>query len=93
MSTKVLIYARCSTDEAHQDDSNYIDNDSDMKYFRDEEDKLKMKCCETCQVHWTCETKWYRGERGEENACCPVCNYFKVCTAEKSKQGKDTKPK
>jgi len=39
----------------------------------------KLHCCETCQVYWTCETKWYRGERGEENLCCPVCNYYRVC--------------
>jgi len=53
----------------------------------------KMNCCETCQVYWTCETKWYHGEKGEENICCPVCNYFKVCTAEKCKGEKDSKPK
>jgi hypothetical protein len=53
----------------------------------------KMNCCETCQVYWTCETKWYCGEKGEENICCPVCNYFKVCTAEKTKHGKDASHK
>ena len=46
----------------------------------------KMNCCETCQVYWTCETKWYRGEKGEENICCPVCNYYRVCIAEKNKR-------
>jgi hypothetical protein len=40
---------------------------------------VKLNCCETCQVYWTCETKWYRGEKGEENICCPVCNYYRVC--------------
>lgn len=45
----------------------------------------KLNCCETCQVYWTCETKWYRGEKGEENICCPVCNYYKVCL-EKQKE-------
>ena len=44
-----------------------------------------MNCCETCQIYWTCDTKWYRGEKGEENTCCPICNYFKVCTAERNK--------
>ena len=39
----------------------------------------KINCCEICQVYWTCETKWYRGEKGEENVCCPVCNYFITC--------------
>jgi len=41
--------------------------------------KSKINCCETCQVYWTCETKWYRGEKGDENVCCPVCNYYKLC--------------
>lgn len=47
----------------------------------------KIHCCETCQVYWTCETKWYRGEKGEENICCPVCNYYKTCS-DKVKDGK-----
>jgi len=67
-------------------------------YFEGEEEEefmhpSKMNCCETCQVYWTCETKWYRGEKGEENVCCPACNYFKVCTAEKSKNSKALKSK
>ena len=41
--------------------------------------KYKMTCCEKCQIFWTCETKWYRGERGEENICCPVCNFYREC--------------
>lgn len=39
-----------------------------------------INCCETCRVYWTCETKWYRGEKGEENLCCPICNYHKECS-------------
>ncbi len=39
----------------------------------------KLNCCEKCQVYWTCETKWYRGERNEENICCTVCNYYNGC--------------
>jgi hypothetical protein len=39
----------------------------------------KLHCCEKCQLYWTCETKWYRGERGEENICCPLCNFYRVC--------------
>ena len=53
----------------------------------------KINCCETCHTYWTCETKWYRGEKGEENICCPICNYFRVCTAEKGKHDKDPKSK
>jgi len=37
------------------------------------------KCCTDCQVYWTCETKWYRGERNEDNICCPTCNYYSAC--------------
>jgi hypothetical protein len=39
----------------------------------------KMTCCEKCQIYWTCETKWYRGERSEENICCDNCNFYKEC--------------
>ena len=50
----------------------------------------KINCCESCQVYWTCETKWYRGEKGEENICCPVCSYFLAC-GEKAKKEKNEK--
>jgi len=40
---------------------------------------VRMYCCDKCQIYWTCETKWYRGERGEENVCCPLCNNFGSC--------------
>ncbi len=42
----------------------------------------KLRCCEKCQLYWTCETKWYRGERGEENICCPLCNFYRACINE-----------
>ncbi|NQV04014.1 MAG: hypothetical protein HQ532_00800 [Candidatus Omnitrophica bacterium] len=48
-------------------------------------------CCTNCQVYWTCETKWYRGERHEENTCCPTCNYYKKCRS--LKKGKLKKKK
>lgn len=41
--------------------------------------KPKINCCEACQIYWTCETKWYRGEKGEENICCPICNHYVTC--------------
>ena len=40
----------------------------------------KIHCCETCHLYWTCELKWYRGEKGEENLCCPLCHYFMTCS-------------
>lgn len=54
----------------------------------------KINCCETCHIYWTCERKWYRGEKGEENICCPLCNYYKSCLDNKSpKRGSNTKGK
>lgn len=40
---------------------------------------MKLNCCERCQIYWTCETKWYRGEKHEENVCCERCDYFREC--------------
>ena len=36
-------------------------------------------CCEACQLYWTCETKWYRGERDEKDVCCKLCNLYDDC--------------
>lgn len=56
--------------------------------------QIKIHCCETCHTYWTCETKWYRGEKGEENICCPVCHHYTVCLNNKdSKKGPVSKPK
>ena len=52
----------------------------------------KLNCCETCQIYWTCETKWYRGEKGEENICCSRCNYYASCV-DKTKKGNSLKAK
>ena len=49
-----------------------------------------LHCCEKCQNYWTCETKWYRGERGEESICCPLCGFHHVCW-EKCPQNKKKK--
>jgi len=43
------------------------------------EEKEFGVCCTTCQLYWTCETKWYRGERGEEHICCKLCNLYQDC--------------
>lgn len=50
----------------------------------------KITCCEQCQLYWTCETKWYRGERSEENTCCEICDFYVECLTDK-KQPKETK--
>ncbi len=51
--------------------------------------EVKLHCCETCRVYWTCETKWYRGERGEENLCCAVCIYYRVCLDKMKREGRN----
>ncbi|MFH1847720.1 MAG: hypothetical protein ABH825_00705 [Candidatus Omnitrophota bacterium] len=38
-----------------------------------------MHCCERCQIYWTCETKWFMGERDEKNICCGTCNFYTEC--------------
>lgn len=43
------------------------------------EKQTQMHCCERCQIYWTCDTKWYRGERNEENVCCSRCNFYSEC--------------
>ena len=39
-------------------------------------------CCESCQLYWTCEAKWYRGEKGEGCVCCKLCNFYLDCQIE-----------
>jgi hypothetical protein len=55
--------------------------------------QTKINCCETCRVYWTCETKWYRGEKGEENICCPICAYYKSCLEKASSKSCGSKSK
>lgn len=50
--------------------------------------RLKMYCCERCQIYWTCETKWYRGERHEEDICCSTCNFYNECLNKLNRKGK-----
>ena len=52
--------------------------------------KGKLYCCERCQVYWSCDTKWYRGERHEEDICCPRCNFYSECFAKLDKKAKET---
>jgi len=40
-------------------------------------------CCISCQLYWTCETKWHRGEKGEKDICCNFCKFYKDCFIEK----------
>jgi hypothetical protein len=50
-------------------------------------------CCTDCQIYWSCETKWYRGERHEENICCSICNYYKECKKIWKEKNKPSKKK
>jgi len=43
-------------------------------------------CCVSCQSYWTCETKWYRGEKGEKDVCCNLCNFYDDCFMEQVKK-------
>jgi len=36
-------------------------------------------CCMNCHLWGSCETKWYRGEKGEGQVCCPICKQFFQC--------------
>ena len=40
---------------------------------------MALKCCERCRAFMTCVTKWFRGERGEEDVCCDVCSFYRDC--------------
>jgi hypothetical protein len=40
---------------------------------------LGLRCCESCQIYWTCETKWFWGEQKQENICCDKCNLYTEC--------------
>jgi len=39
-------------------------------------------CCHRCQKWSTCDTKWYRGEKGIPQNCCPNCENYDKCYAE-----------
>ncbi|MEK7448350.1 MAG: hypothetical protein AAB019_02580 [Planctomycetota bacterium] len=51
----------------------------------------KLYCCEKCQMWETCDNKWYRGERGEEQVCCTRCNYYTECGKPGKKSRKSQK--
>ena len=36
----------------------------------------------SCQLYWVCETKWFRGEKGEGCVCCKLCNFYPDCQIE-----------
>jgi hypothetical protein len=50
-----------------------------------EEERMTL-CCQKCPYWGTCETKWYRGERGEEQLCCDKCESFAECNPKPPKK-------
>ena len=40
---------------------------------------IVTNCCKDCHIWNSCNTKWYRGEKGEKQSCCPICNKFLQC--------------
>jgi len=48
---------------------------------------IKIYCCRDCKYYSNCETKWIRGTKDEEQACCVKCQDFNSCmdSAKKTK--------
>lgn len=40
---------------------------------------IKTFCCPDCGKYTSCEIKWERGSKGEEQICCPSCQDFSRC--------------
>ncbi|MFH1458691.1 MAG: AAA family ATPase [Candidatus Omnitrophota bacterium] len=43
-------------------------------------------CCPKCKKYSTCEIKWERGIKGEEQICCSKCQEFKHCQTNAKKK-------
>lgn len=42
-------------------------------------ERIKTRCCTSCQEFNTCKTKWDRGLKQEEQICCPTCKLYANC--------------
>ena len=51
--------------------------------------KGMLYCCERCQIYWTCERKWYRGEKHQEDICCSICNFYNECLDKLDKKDRE----
>ena len=40
---------------------------------------MKFYCCPDCKTYLTCDTKWIRGTKGEEQLCCSKCEDYLRC--------------
>jgi len=54
---------------------------------------MKWHCCDRCQKWFTCETKWYRGEKNIPQNCCPNCENYSKCYDEFKKIEEEEKNK
>lgn len=41
--------------------------------------EVKVYCCPDCQYYMTCELKWTRGTKGQEQLCCENCQDYLRC--------------
>ncbi len=41
--------------------------------------EVKIFCCPKCKKYSSCEIKWERGIKGEEQICCSKCQDYKHC--------------
>lgn len=39
----------------------------------------KVFCCPKCENYNNCQTRWIRGEKGEEQVCCEICSKYHEC--------------
>jgi hypothetical protein len=47
--------------------------------------EIKILCCSDCPKFKNCETKWFRGAKGEEQICCPDCLDYQRCVGNAKK--------
>ncbi len=55
-----------------------VASESEVKLKEADED-VKTFCCALCQQYYKCKTKFYRGEKGDEQICCEACSKYNSC--------------
>jgi general secretion pathway protein A len=63
---------------------NEVIRERDFKHLYEEIEEatnpsIKTFCCPDCAKYHSCEIKWERGIKGEEQVCCPACENFVRC--------------
>lgn len=54
---------------------------------------MDWQCCDRCQKWASCDTKWYRGEKGIPQYCCPNCENYGKCYDEYKRREEERKNK